>query len=140
LVGLALAAGCQRAEDDARAAGRRVESEVRDVAGTAAKVKRELDAVYRTTYDYDLTVDVGPDDEAKLAALPHVDVGGVAVGYEERPGVTLDGVTYTKHFRAIWRRDGRAIGVSFYSKQELDAQGFVALLRTLVPIVEKTVS
>jgi hypothetical protein len=134
---LLLVTSCGRAEDDARSAGRRVESEVRDVVGTAATVKRELDQVYRTTYDYDLTVGVGPDDEAKLAALPHVDVGGVAVGYEEHPGVTLRGVTYTKHFRAIWRRDGRTYGVSFYSKQELDVKELGELLGHLVPIVER---
>lgn len=113
-------------------------------AGTAAK--RELDKVYKTSKDYDLVVSAEDADdaemkrhEAAMAAMPHVNVGDLTVGYEEQSSRSLKGVSYSKHYRATWIRNGRKLGVSYYSKEEIDAAAFADLLRRLVPIVEKQV-
>lgn len=114
---------------------------VLDAAQTAIEVKRELDKVYKTETDYDLAVSAEDGDmkehEAKINAMPHVAIEGVTVGYVESEERSIRGVTYTKHYRATWCRDGRKIGVGYYSKKEIDAVAFVELLRKLVPIVER---
>lgn len=117
-----------------------------DAAATAIAVKRELDKVYKTSKDYDLVVSAEDADdaemkrhEAAMAAMPHVAVGGVTVGCEEQSSRSLKGVSYSKHYRATWVRNGKKIGVSYYSKEEIDAAAFADLLQRLVPIVEKQI-
>jgi hypothetical protein len=125
--------------EGARRPGEHAADDVGDAFQIARTVKGELEKVYRTDTDFDVTVDVDAEDEAKLAALPHVTIGGASVGYEERSSRSLDGATYSKHFRAIWKHDGRTIGVSYYTREEIDARAFVELLAHLVPIVERAV-
>ncbi|GEM_PF-5147033 len=115
-----------------------------DMAQTAIEVKRELDKVYKTETDYDLAVSSEEGDsatmkehEAKIQAMPHVTIEGVTVGYVESEERSIRGVSYTKHYRATWCRNGRKIGVGYYSKKEIDAIAFVELLKKLVPIVER---
>jgi hypothetical protein len=108
------------------------------------KVKAELDKVYKTSKDYDLFVaETGASDPgtaahaARLAAMPHVTIGDVTVGYEEDSTRSIRGVSYAKHFRASWTRGAETVHVSFFSKEELDVVAFAAVLEKLVPIVER---
>jgi hypothetical protein len=133
-------AGCGDAKEDATRAGKRVEREARDLVDTAKQVKRELDKVYKSTKDYDVILEEGPsldEHQQELARLPHVSVGGVDVAYEETSSLSLNGVSYAKHFRATWRRGDRVIAVSYYSQERIDAKAFAALLGVIVPAVEK---
>jgi hypothetical protein len=60
-------------------------------------VKAELDKVYRTEHAYDLDVTrtgASTAHAAELAAMPHVTVRGVTVGYEETATRSLNGVGY----------------------------------------------
>jgi len=109
-------------------------------------VKQELDKVYKTDGDYDLVITAEDADDAqmkehdaKMAAMPNVSIEGVTIGYEESQERSLKGVTYTKHYRATWARDGKKIGVGYYSKKEIDVAAFVELVKKLYPIVEKKV-
>ena len=110
--------------------------EARDVLGMAKKVKSELDKVYRSDTEYDVTIDDDAHADA-LERMPHVTVGGTVVGYEESSSLSLNGTSYRKHFRASWRHDDRVIGVSYYTQQDMDLKAFVALLEWLIPIVER---
>ena len=139
LVVLALA-GCGEAKEDATRAAKKVERETRDLVGAARTVKRELDKVYQSRSDYDVILEEGPsldEHQRELEKLPHVSVGGVDVAYVETSELSVNGVAYTKHFRATWRRGDRVMAVSFYSKEAIDAVAFGALLQKLIPIVEK---
>jgi hypothetical protein len=111
---------------------------------TGKRVKAELDKVYKTTHDYDIAVDeVGtstPAGEAhakQLDAMPSVKVGDATVGYTEDLARSVGGVTRSKHFRASWRRGDKIVRVSFFTSERIDAVAFAALLRELVPIVER---
>jgi hypothetical protein len=133
---LLVLAACGGARDDAEQVARSAEREARSALGLASKVKSELDKVYRTRSDYDMTLDSDAHAEA-IGTMTHVTVGDAVVGYEESSVLSLDGATYTKHFRATWRHDGRNIGVSYYTTEDLDAAAFADLLKKLVPIVER---
>ena len=116
----------------------------KEALATGKKVKAELDKVYKTTSDYDITVDAVPesaaDHDARLAAMPSVKVGTTSVGYEQDSAHTLLGVKYSRHFRATWRAgDGRTVRLSFYTKEELDLPAFVALLQKIVPVAMKVI-
>jgi hypothetical protein len=106
--------------------------------GKAAKV--ELDKAYKSDHEYDLAIDeAGSTDAAahaaKLEQMPSVDINGVRVGYEEDSNLSLKGKTYTKHFRASWKRGDKIVRVSFYTKETIDAVAFAKLLQKLVPAV-----
>ncbi|MBK9030299.1 MAG: hypothetical protein IPL61_02990 [Myxococcales bacterium] len=104
------------------------------------QAKAELDKVYRTDSDYDLDVTAAgasADHAAKLAALPHVTVGDLTVGYEQLASVSTDGVTRSRHFRATWRRGDRDVIVGYQTSETLDLAGFAALVPRLVPAVER---
>lgn len=107
--------------------------------GKAAKV--ELDKAYKTDKAYDLAVDdVGSADAAahaaKLEAMPSVEINGVRVGYEEDSNLSLRGTTYSKHFRASWKRGDKIVRVSFFTKETMDLVAFAELLKKLVPAVQ----
>jgi hypothetical protein len=147
---IAATSGCGDARDGARDKAAEVASQAQEQVGRAAtelrgaialgrKVKAEIDKVYKTDTDYDLTVTADAEHDAALDRLPHVTIDGVTVGYEETSSRSLDGVAYAKHFRATWRRGDRTINVSYYSRKEVDAKAFVAVLERLVPIVERTI-
>ena len=110
------------------------------VLGRGAKA--ELDKVYKTDKDYALAVDdVASEDAGKhaerLDKMPSIEIKGVRVGYEEDSNLSLRGTTYSKHFRASWKRgDGKLVRVSFYTKEQLDLVAFAQLLQKLVPAVQ----
>ncbi|HUQ05839.1 MAG TPA: hypothetical protein VM261_25230 [Kofleriaceae bacterium] len=155
VLGMALAlVGCKDGESRARGAAKDVEGAGRDVyaagesayahgksaVGVARTVKAELDKVYKTDSDYDLDITragASTDHAAKLAAMPHVSVNGVTVGYEEAATRSLHGVGYRKHFRATWRRGNEDVIVSFATQDNIDAVAFAKLVEKMVPIVEK---
>lgn len=117
-----------------------------DAAAAGKDAKAEFDQVYQTDTDYDLVIaaeDANDEEmkkhEAALASMPTITVNGVTVGYEEQTTYNLGGKTYTKHFRATWVRNGKKIGVSYYSMEKIDLVAFGQLLEKLVPIVEKKV-
>ena len=117
-----------------------------DAAATGLRIKGELDKVYKTTSDYDLDISAdGVDDdgmkahEARIAAMPNVKVGDLTVGYEESQERSLKGQTFARHFRATWVHGGKKVGVGYYSKEEIDAVAFAALLEKLVPAVQMVV-
>jgi hypothetical protein len=106
-------------------------------------IKLEIDKVYQSKTDYDLVVsEEGVDDaamkahEAKISALPSVEVKGVKVAYEEVSGRSLNGVSYSRAFGASWVAGGKRYGVTYYSNETIDAKAFAALLEKLVPVVE----
>ena len=104
------------------------------------RVKAELDKVYqhRTDYDLDITTRAATSAHAeKLAAMPHVTVGGVTVGYEQVAGLSPTGASNKRHFRATWRRGDRDVIVGYQTESRLDLAAFAALLPTLVPIVDR---
>lgn len=107
--------------------------------GKAAKV--ELDKAYKSEHDYDLAVEEPDAAKAaehakKLEAMPSVEVNGVKVGYEEDSSLSLKGKTYTKHFRATWKReDGKIIRISYFTKETIDLAAFAQLLQKIVPAV-----
>lgn len=116
----------------------------KEALATGKKVKAELDKVYKSSSDYDITVDAVPesaaDHDARLAAMPSVKVGTTAVGYEQDSAVSLMGTKYSRHFRATWRAaDGRTVRLSFYTKEELDIPAFVNLLQKIVPVAMKVI-
>lgn len=134
---------CDRAREDAKEKAKEVQAKVFDAAAVGLKAKSELDKVYKTTSDYDLELasdavdDAGmKEHEAKIAAMPNVRVGDLTVGYEESQERSLRGQTYAKHFRATWVHGGKKVGVGYYSREELDAVAFAALLQKLVPAVQ----
>lgn len=139
LLGLILLAACDKRQEIVDA-----KKKAFDAAAAGRDAKAELDQVYKTDTDYDLvvTAEDANDEETKkhdaaLASMPTVTIGGVTVGYEEQTTTNLGGRTYTKHFRATWIRNGRKIGVGYYSMEKIDAVAFAKLLEKLVPIVEK---
>jgi hypothetical protein len=114
-----------------------------DVAAVALRAKGEIDKIYKATTDYDIqlsaegTDDAGMKDlEAKLAAMPHITVADVTIGYEQVTETTLNGKVYTRHFRATWFQQGQKVGVSFFTKEQLDVKAFGELLLKIVPIVQ----
>lgn len=147
---LAVARAAQaRAEAEALAKAAALRTEV---AATAAKLavieaaalglraKAELDKVYRSSSDYDLdvtTAAASTDHAAKLAALPHVTIGDVTVGYEQVAIVSATGVGRSRHFRCTWRRGERDVIVGYQTSEELDLVAFAALVEKLVPAVER---
>jgi hypothetical protein len=123
-----------------------VTAKVFDATMVALRVKGELDKVRKVSGEYDIDVSTeGADDaamkqhEAKIAAMPHVTVGELTVGYEEDQNRSLRGTTFARHFRAIWAHGGKKVAVSYYTKEELDAQAFAKLLESLVPLVQGAV-
>jgi len=105
--------------------------------GKAAKV--ELDKAYNSEHEYDLAIEE-PDAESthakQLEAMPSVEINGVRVGYEQDSNLTLKGKTYTRHFRASWKReDGKIMRVSYFTKETIDLVEFAKLLQKIVPAV-----
>lgn len=157
VLGVALAVvGCKDGESRARGAAKEAEGVGRDVygagetayahgksaVGLARTVKSELDKVYKTDSDYDLDITragASKEHAAKLAAMPHVTVKGVTVGYEESSTLSLHGVGYKKHFRATWRRGNEDVIVAFATDENIDAVAFAKLVEKMVPIVEKAI-
>lgn len=137
VLGVVLAlAGCKDGEREAR----RAYAAGKDAVGLARTVKAELDKVYQSNSDYDLDITrtgASAEQASKLAAMPHVTVKGVTVGYEESTTLSLHGVRYKKHFRATWRRGNEDVIVGFATDENLDAAAFAALIEKMVPIVEK---
>ena len=145
--------------DKAKGLGSNIVDKTTDVAGDVAgkatvlskdalalgkKVKAELDKVYATTSDYDITVDAvaesAENHDARLAAMPSVKIGTTTVGYEQDSAHTLLGVKYSRHFRATWRAlDGRTVRLSFYTKEELNIPAFLKLLEKIVPVAIKMI-
>ena len=145
--------------DKAKGLGSNIVDKTTDVAGDVAgkatvlskdalalgkKVKAELDKVYATTSDYDITVDAvaesAENHDARLAAMPSVKIGTTTVGYEQDSAHTLLGVKYSRHFRATWRAlDGRTVRLSFYTKEELNIPAFLKLLEKIVPVAIKVI-
>ena len=106
----------------------------------ASQAKAELDKVYRSSTDYDLDITTAAATSAhaeKLAAMPHVTVGGITVGYEQVAGVSTTGTSSKRHFRATWRRGDRDVIVGYQTSSRLDLDAFAALLPKLVPIVNR---
>lgn len=129
------------AEAKARAAAARVDihAAARAVA-LGQRVKAELDKVYRTDSDYSLdvtTAGASADHAARLAALPHVTVGDLTVGYEQVATRSATGVGRTRHFRATWRHGDRDVIVGYRTSEAIDVVAFAKLLDKLVPSVER---
>lgn len=146
VVAMLLLGGCREKDKEA---AREIANTVKDKTvdlvdkavekGKAAKV--ELDKAYKTENAYDLAVDeVGSAEaaahQARMDKMPAVDVKGVRVAYEEDSNLSLRGTTYSKHFRASWKRNDKIIRVSFYTKETLDVVAFAELVHKLVPAVE----
>jgi hypothetical protein len=133
----------RKAEAARRGAGdlaTRAADAARDAVGVARTVKTELDKVYKTDRDYDLDITragASADHAARLAAMPHVTVGDVTVGYEASTTTSLHGVSYARHFRATWRRGDEDVIVSYATQEKLDPIAFAALVEKLVPIVDR---
>ena len=101
---------------------------------------RGVDKVYHATssYDLDITTQAATSEHAaKLAAMPHVTVGDLTVGYEQLSGLSVTGTSSKRHFRATWRRGDRDVIVGYQTESQLDLAAFAALLQQLVPIVER---
>ncbi len=107
--------------------------------GKAAKV--ELDKAYKSEHDYDLAIEEPDAAQAaeharKLESMPAVEVSGVRVGYEEDSNLSLKGKTYSKHFRASYKReDGKIVRISYFSKETIDLAEFAKLLQKIIPAV-----
>lgn len=145
-----------RVTDQVSAASKAVVGTASEVASAAAerassayvtgrRVKSELDKVYETTHDYELAVDdvaaSSPEGQAhahELAALPSVTVGDATIGYEEDVRRSVGGATYSKQFRASWRRGDQIVRVSYFTSERIDLAAFAELLKRLAPIVERT--
>lgn len=143
------AAACGSSRDDAERKARAARAHAEEVARAqlrqldqrTASVRAELDKVYHTTssYDLDITTQAATSEHAaKLAAMPHVTVGELTVGYEQTSGVSITGTSSARHFRATWRRGDRDVIVGYQTESNLDLAAFAALLQKLVPIVERT--
>ena len=129
----------KRAEMLAEMAKLKAELALTEAKLLGSRAKAELDKVYRSSTDYDLdvtTADASPAHAAKLAALPHVTIGDVTVGYEQVAIVSATGVGRSRHFRCTWRRGDRDVIVGYQTREELDLVAFAALLGKLVPAVE----
>jgi hypothetical protein len=114
-----------------------------DAAGTALKAKAELDKIYKSTSDYDLKISSEDADDASMAAhnekiakMPNVSLGDFTVGYEEDQNRSIDGQTFSRHFRATWAVKGKKVAISYYTKQEIDLAAFGDLVKKLAPIVQ----
>ncbi|MBL8619881.1 MAG: hypothetical protein JNK64_01225 [Myxococcales bacterium] len=129
------------AEAKARAAAAAVDTDAAARAiALGQRAKAELDKVYRTDSDYDLDVTAAgasADHAAKLAALPHVTVGDLTVGYEQVTTISTAGVGRSRHFRATWRRGDRDVIVGYQTSEAIDVVAFAKLLDKLVPSVER---
>ena len=141
---LALAAACGSSRDDAERRARHELAQLADnrARALAMRAKAELDKVYQTTSDYDLDITTQAATTAhaeKLAAMPHVTVGDLTVGYEQTSGISITGTSSRRHFRATWRRGDRDVIVGYQTESNLDLAAFATLLQKLVPIVEKTI-
>ena len=140
----AQAAAAQKAEqavDRAASARAKAAAAVADATRMrtiAAQAKAELDKVYATRSAYDLDIDTPAATAAhaqKLAAMPHVTVGDLTVGYEEASAMSVTGTSSRRHFRATWRRGDRDVIVGYQTEGTLDLVAFAKLLHKLVPIV-----
>ncbi len=128
------------ARREAAAATDRAVATARDAVGLARTVKAELDKVYKTDRAYDLDITragAATDHAARLAAMPHITVGDVTVGYEESTTHSLRGVSYARHVRATWRRGDEDVVVSYATQEQLDPVAIAALIEKLVPIVDR---
>lgn len=136
-----------RAANEGIASARETVSDTVDtiVAGarTLNAIRVEFDRVYHASANYDLVVESQDaqgsrmrEHQARIAAMPHVRVGELSVGYEESQTRSLRGVSYRKHFRAVWMHQGRRIALSYYSNENIDLAAFASLLERLVPIVQ----
>lgn len=135
----------QQAADQVAAARRKAEAALADTTRArklAAQAKAELDKVYQTTsaYDLDITSAAASTTHAeKLAAMPHVTVGDLTVGYEEATGMSVNGTSSRRHFRATWRRGDRDVIVGYQTEGRLDLVAFAKLLQKIVPIVNAVI-
>jgi hypothetical protein len=117
--------------------------QVAEALALGRRVKAELDKVYPTSTDVTLDVTAAGasvEHAANLAALPHVTIGGLTVGYEEVASVSVTGIGRSRHFRAVWRHGDRDVIVGYQSSEELDLVAFAKLLDKLVPVVERVIS
>ena len=158
MVAITLLSGCpdgeakrraQQAKEDAERATQQVLAEADRLAKdwqprlveAAKDAKDELDKVLPSKTEYEL-VFAAPEEgseklrahEARLKKMDRVVIKGLTVGYEQREDCSLGGKSFERHFRATWVSDSKVIGVSYYSKQKVDAVAFVELLQKLVPI------
>lgn len=114
-----------------------------DQAGALSAVKEEISRVYKSATDYDVVISAeGSDEEgirehqARIEAMDHIQIGALTVGYEELSERSLGGTVFARHFRATWISHGQKIGLSYYSRQEIDAKAFIELLMRVVPVIE----
>jgi hypothetical protein len=122
---------------------------VKDAASSVAKQLAGLDAlraevakVYSNEHDLDFLVEPIDSEaqrafEAKLAAMPSLEVSGLKVGYEEQNTLSLHGKSYSSSFRASWLYQGQKISLAYYSQEKFDAKAFAALLERLVPVAQR---
>jgi hypothetical protein len=146
VVALLLFAGCREKDKEAaRDIANTVKDKTVDLVDTAVEkgkaAKAELDKAYKSESAYDLAVDdlssaEAAAHQARMDKMPAVDVKGVRVAYEEDSNLSLRGTTYSKHFRASWKRNDKIVRVSFYTKETLDIVAFAALIQKIVPAVE----
>ena len=136
---------CSEAKEKALEVKAEAERKARDLQSlvvVSQQVKSELEKIYNTTTDYDLIISDPESGEDKLKAhqeqiarMNHIEVENLTVGYEERQDRSFQGATYERHLRATWVADGKLIGVSYYSKKEVDLKAFEELVRKMIPIV-----
>ncbi len=130
-------------KDKAEAVKDQATAKLFDAAAVALRVKGEFDKVYQAAGAYDVQISAeGADDagmkahQEKIAAMPHVSVGDLTIGYEEAAEKSLNGTSFTRHFRATWVQNGQKIGLSYYTQEQIDLEAFAKLLVKFVPVVQ----
>lgn len=142
---VSILSGCSAAREKALEvkAGAELKAKgLQSLVAVAQEAKNELEKIHKTTTDYDLVISdpESGDDKLKahqeqIASMNHIEVEGLTVGYEERQDRSFQSMAYERHFRATWIREGKVIGVSYYTKEETDLKAFGELVQKLIPIV-----
>ena len=89
-------------------------------------------------YNYDLSVDAQPEDEAAFKArhakMKQLEVGDYKVGFERRSTHPL-GKVYKWQFMIGWRLpDGRSVRLSIFTDDELEELVLAAMMGELLPL------
>jgi len=130
-------------EKQARALGdevaRRAEGLSQDALALGKDLKDKLAAARKLArYNYDLSIDATPEDEAEFAKrhakLKQLDVAGYKVGFERRSQHPL-GKVYKWQFVFGWRLpDGRTVRLSLFTDDELEELVLASMMGELLPL------
>jgi len=118
---------------------RRAEGLSKDALSLGKDIKAKMDTARKfAKYNYDLSIDAQPEEEAaykaRHAKLKELAVGDYKVGFERRSTHPL-GKVYKWQFMVGWRLpDGRTARLSIFTDDEIEELVLAAMLGEMLPL------